>query len=113
MHLLLCFKSGVKYEIFLTFCQENNLIFQDIMEDEHLCDKRKNSLLENGHEPTMLLQRPSAGISQEVRHILTHIFRDIFTRDALHPETVRNLLVTKDSDDPYHESYVKRLEKVM
>ncbi|XP_076461366.1 deleted in lung and esophageal cancer protein 1-like isoform X2 [Babylonia areolata] len=65
-----------------------------------------------GQEPAMYLQRPSTGRSQDIRHILARAFRDLYTREAVRPETVKNLQVSKGGDDPYHERYVDRLQKV-
>ncbi|XP_063421465.1 deleted in lung and esophageal cancer protein 1-like isoform X2 [Mytilus trossulus] len=74
--------------------------------------KVQGNLTARGEEPPMFLQRPSTGKSQDVRHILTRTFRDLYTRDAIGPETVRNLNVSKGGDDPYHERYVESLQKV-
>ncbi|XP_053374594.1 deleted in lung and esophageal cancer protein 1-like isoform X2 [Mercenaria mercenaria] len=65
-----------------------------------------------GDEPSMYLQRPSTGKSQDVRHILVRTFRELFTRDAIGPDTVKNLSVSKGGADPYHERYVEALQKV-
>ena len=65
-----------------------------------------------GEEPPMFLQRPSTGKSQDVRHILAKQFRELFTRDAVGPDTMKNLAVSKGGDDPYHERYVDALQKV-
>ncbi|WAQ94358.1 DLEC1-like protein, partial [Mya arenaria] len=83
-------------------------------------DERKQSFIgaimpgqkTRGDEPSMYLQRPSTGKSQDVRHILVKTFRELFTRDAIGPETVKNLKVSKGGDDPYHERYVDALQKV-
>ena len=66
-----------------------------------------------GQEPPMYLQRPSTGRSQDVRHILARTFRDLYTRDAVRPDTVKNLQVSKGGDDPYHERYVENLQQVI
>lgn len=66
-----------------------------------------------GDEPSMYLQRPSTGKSQDVRHILVRTFRELFTRDAIGPDTVKNLAVSKGGDDEYHETYVQSLQKVV
>lgn len=63
-------------------------------------------------EPPMFLQRPSTGKSQDVRHILAKTFRQLYTRDTISPETVKNLSVSKGGDDEYHERYVEMLQKV-
>lgn len=75
--------------------------------------KVQGNITARGEEPPMFLQRPSTGKSQDVRHILTRTFRDLYTRDAIGPETVRNLNVSKGGDDPYHERYVESLQKVL
>lgn len=74
--------------------------------------KVQGNVTARGEEPPMFLQRPSTGKSQDVRHILTRTFRDLYTRDAIGAETVRNLNVSKGGDDPYHERYVESLQKV-
>ena len=66
-----------------------------------------------GEEPPMFLQRPSTGKSQDVLHILTKTFREIFTRDPVGTDMMKNLAVSKGGDDPYHESYVDALQKVI
>ncbi|KAK3588190.1 hypothetical protein CHS0354_012251 [Potamilus streckersoni] len=65
-----------------------------------------------GEEPSMFLHRPSVEKSQDVRHILAKTFRELFTRDAIGLDTVKNLSVSKGGDDPYHEKYVEALQKV-
>uniref|UniRef100_A0A8W8MX88 Deleted in lung and esophageal cancer protein 1 n=1 Tax=Magallana gigas TaxID=29159 RepID=A0A8W8MX88_MAGGI len=60
----------------------------------------------------MFLQRPSTGKSQDVRHILAKTFRQLYTRDTISPDTVKNLSVSKGGDDEYHERYVEMLQKV-
>ncbi|XP_056008414.1 deleted in lung and esophageal cancer protein 1-like isoform X2 [Ostrea edulis] len=65
-----------------------------------------------GGEPPMFLQRPSTGKSQDVRHILAKTFRQLYTRDTIGPDTVKNLSVSKGGDDEYHERYVEQLQKV-
>ena len=66
-----------------------------------------------GEEPPMFLQRPSTGKSQDVRHILARTFREIFTRDPVGIDTMKNLAASKGGDDPYHERYVDALQKVI
>ncbi|KAK3108686.1 hypothetical protein FSP39_013370 [Pinctada imbricata] len=65
-----------------------------------------------GEEPPMYLPRPSVAKSQDVRHILAKTFRDLYTRDTIGPDTVKNLSVSKGGDDPYHERYVESLQKI-
>lgn len=60
----------------------------------------------------MFLQRPSSGSSQDVTHILASTFRDLFTRDFVEQESVRNLNKSRSGDESYHEKYVEELRKV-
>ena len=59
----------------------------------------------------MFLQRPSSAKSQDVQHILAKTFRQLFTRDAIAPDTVHFLNKSKGGDDAYHEQYVEALQK--
>ena len=63
-------------------------------------------------EPPMFLQRPSSAKSQDVQHILAKTFRQLFTRDAIAPDTVHFLNKSRGGEDPYHEKYVEALQKV-
>ncbi|KAK7011463.1 deleted in lung and esophageal cancer protein 1 [Biomphalaria glabrata] len=65
-----------------------------------------------GQEPPMYIQRPSAGQSQDVRHILARNFRELYTRDTIRPDTVKNLQTSRGGDDAYHEHYVESLQKI-
>lgn len=63
-------------------------------------------------EPPMHLQRPSSGRSQDVSHLLASVFREVFTRDVIGEDTVKNLAVSKSGDAGYHDKYVEQLRKV-
>ena len=65
-----------------------------------------------GEEPPMYLQRPSSARSQDVSHVLARTFRQLFTRDAVAPDTVRYLNTSRGGDDNYHGMYVEALHKV-
>ena len=64
-------------------------------------------------EPSMFVQRPSSGRSQDVSHTIVRIFRDLFTKDAVDQETVRNLTTSKSGKSGYHDRYVDKLDKVL
>ncbi|XP_070564757.1 deleted in lung and esophageal cancer protein 1-like [Ptychodera flava] len=63
-------------------------------------------------EPPMYLQRPSSGKSQDISHVLASTFRELFTRDFVEQERVKNLNISRSTDDEYHERYVEQLRKV-
>ena len=44
--------------------------------------------------------------------MLARTFRELFTRDPLEPEVVRNLTISKGGNDAYHEKYVDQLQRV-
>ncbi len=66
----------------------------------------------NGHEPSMFLQRPSSGRCQDISHVLTRIFRDVYTNDSVDQVTVKNLTTSKSGKSGYHDKYVENLQKV-
>ncbi|XP_064614552.1 LOW QUALITY PROTEIN: deleted in lung and esophageal cancer protein 1-like [Liolophura sinensis] len=66
----------------------------------------------SGQEPSMYLERPSSARSQDIRHILTKTFRELFTRDVVDPEKIQSLTVSKDNDDAYHKHYVNALQQI-
>lgn len=70
------------------------------------------SQVPRGEEPPMYLQRPSSARSQDVSHVLARTFRQLFTRDAVAPDTVEYLNTSKGGDDAYHEKYVEALHQV-
>jgi len=63
-------------------------------------------------EPPMHLQRPSSGRSQDVSHLLASVFREVFTRDVIGEDTVKNLAISKSGDAGYHDKYVEQLRKI-
>ncbi len=65
-----------------------------------------------GDEPPMYLQRPSSARSQDITHVLARTFRQLFTRDAVGPDTVQYLNTSRGGDDEYHEKYVEKLKQV-
>jgi len=73
------------------------------------CDN-EDILMSN--EPPMYIERPSSARSQDVTHILVRTFRDIFTRDAIAPDTIQYLNTSRCTDDEDHQLYVDALLKV-
>ena len=73
----------------------------------------QNDFLANGHEKSMFVQRPSSGRCQDISHLLTRIFREDFTKDAIDQDTVRNLTTSKSGKTGYHDQYVEKLHQVI
>ncbi|XP_065053136.1 deleted in lung and esophageal cancer protein 1-like isoform X2 [Rhopilema esculentum] len=72
----------------------------------------QNDFLANGHEKSMFVQPPSSGRCQDVSHLLTRIFREDFTKDAIDQDTVRNLTTSKSGKIGYHDQYVEKLHQI-
>ena len=48
-----------------------------------------------------------------MRHVLTRTFGDLFTRDAISVNTIKNLITTRGTgEDEYHDRYVDSLQQV-
>ena len=43
---------------------------------------------------------------------MARTFRELFTRDPVEQEVVKNLTVSKGGNDAYHEKYVEQLQRV-
>lgn len=63
-------------------------------------------------EPAHVLQRPSSARAQDVNHILSKKFGDLFMRDPIDSQTICNLRISQGSEDAYHRAYVEKLLKV-
>jgi hypothetical protein len=84
---------------------------------------------------SLQLQRPTSAKTPDVSHILADVFgfdlfilslfyfcinyncsnknsRDLFTKDALSVNTIKNLDISSNVDDEYHKRYVKTLKDV-
>jgi hypothetical protein len=63
------------------------------------------------YDPSTNVQRPSSAKIPDVSHILTKTFGDIFTKDILTPETIKNLAVSSGVENTYHKTYVDKLRQ--
>ncbi|XP_075994138.1 deleted in lung and esophageal cancer protein 1 [Genypterus blacodes] len=56
--------------------------------------------------------RPSSAKSQEISHMLSSLFKDIYTRDSIGKDTLSNLSKTNKGRSSYHAKYVKELQEI-
>lgn len=63
-------------------------------------------------DPSTNLHRPTSAKTPDVAHILTSVFGQLFTKDVLTTDIIKNLTVSSDVDDEYHRSYVSKLKEV-
>eukprot|EP00794_Sanderia_malayensis_P003460 gene3460-3956_t len=70
------------------------------------------NIVQNDNEPSMFLQRPSSSRCQDISHVLTRIFRDVYTNDAVHQDTVKYLTTSRSGKSGYHDEYVENLKQI-
>ncbi|XP_039261359.2 deleted in lung and esophageal cancer protein 1-like [Styela clava] len=63
------------------------------------------------HEPSMFYPRPSSERAQDVSHILASTFQDLYTRDVLGKDIVRNLTTSSDGSSKFHQKCTKQLKE--
>ncbi|KAM4719080.1 deleted in lung and esophageal cancer protein 1 [Anableps anableps] len=63
-------------------------------------------------EPSMDSHRPASGTSQDISHVLTSIFKELYTKDKIGKDTLlSNLTKTNAGRSSYHDKYVKELQQ--
>lgn len=61
-------------------------------------------------EPSMVFPRPSSDRAQDVSHILAAVFKDLYTRDVMGKDMVKNLTTTSDGSSDFHKKCMKQLK---
>lgn len=64
------------------------------------------------HDPSTFIQRPISAKTPDVSHILTSVFGELYTKDVLSTDVIKNLAVSSDVEDQYHKRYVNKLKEV-
>ncbi|XP_043923496.1 deleted in lung and esophageal cancer protein 1 [Protopterus annectens] len=63
-------------------------------------------------EQSMYRHRPASEKTQDISHILSSVFKELYTLDVLGKDTVANLVKSRGSNNQYHERYVEELQKI-
>ncbi|XP_004614681.2 deleted in lung and esophageal cancer protein 1 [Sorex araneus] len=63
-------------------------------------------------EPQMLRLRPTSLLSQDISHLLTRVFRNLYTAEVIGEELSANLIKARGSEDESHEKFVDELQEV-
>ncbi|XP_053571638.1 LOW QUALITY PROTEIN: deleted in lung and esophageal cancer protein 1 [Bombina bombina] len=62
-------------------------------------------------EPAMFRPRPSSERTQDISHLLTSLFKDLYTGEVIGKDTGSNLIRSKGGD-PYHQKFVEDLQRI-
>ncbi|XP_038611437.1 deleted in lung and esophageal cancer protein 1 isoform X2 [Tachyglossus aculeatus] len=63
-------------------------------------------------ESAMLRLRPTSARTQDIAHLLTSVFQDLYTVAIIGPELGATLIQSRGGDDPFHEKFVDELQQL-
>ncbi|XP_043397559.1 deleted in lung and esophageal cancer protein 1 isoform X2 [Chelonia mydas] len=63
-------------------------------------------------EPSMDRHRPASERTQDISHLLTSVFKSMYTADVIGMDTGTNLIKSRGGDNLYHEKFVEELQKI-
>uniref|UniRef100_A0A2K6UKE3 DLEC1 cilia and flagella associated protein n=1 Tax=Saimiri boliviensis boliviensis TaxID=39432 RepID=A0A2K6UKE3_SAIBB len=63
-------------------------------------------------EPQLLRLRPSSLRTQDISHLLTSVFRNLFSAEVIGDDLSANLIKARGSDDERHEEFVDQLQQI-
>ncbi|XP_069503787.1 deleted in lung and esophageal cancer protein 1 isoform X2 [Ambystoma mexicanum] len=63
-------------------------------------------------EPAMYRPRPSSQRTQDISHLLTSIFKNLYTGEVIGKDKGQHFLTSRGGDNAYHEKFVDELEKI-
>lgn len=63
-------------------------------------------------EPQLLRLRPTSLRTQDISHLLTGVFRNLYTAEVFGDEGSTNLIKARGSEDEVHEEFVDELQQV-
>ena len=61
-------------------------------------------------EPRMTTGRPSSARRQQSGHVVSNVFKSLFSKHSLELDTVKNLTVSRPTDGGYQQQYVDQLK---
>ncbi|XP_068092036.1 deleted in lung and esophageal cancer protein 1 isoform X2 [Hyperolius riggenbachi] len=63
-------------------------------------------------DPAMYRPRPTSEETQDISHLLTSLFKNVYTGEIIGKDTGANLIRSKGGDNPYHQKFVEELQQV-
>ncbi|XP_075683446.1 deleted in lung and esophageal cancer protein 1 isoform X2 [Rhinoderma darwinii] len=63
-------------------------------------------------DPAMYRPKPSSEKTQDISHLLTSLFKNVYTGEVIGKDTGANLIRSKGGDNPYHQKFVEELQQI-
>ncbi|KAM9308186.1 deleted in lung and esophageal cancer protein 1 [Gastrophryne carolinensis] len=63
-------------------------------------------------DPSMYRPRPSSEKTQDISHLLTSLFKNVYTGEIIGKDKGANLIRSKGGDNPHHRKFVEELQQI-
>ncbi|XP_070585983.1 deleted in lung and esophageal cancer protein 1 [Erythrolamprus reginae] len=63
-------------------------------------------------EPSMYRHRPASELTQDISHVLTKVFKSLYTSEVIASDMVDNMIKSRGGKNPHHEYFVEELQKL-
>ncbi|OCT75446.1 deleted in lung and esophageal cancer protein 1 [Xenopus laevis] len=63
-------------------------------------------------DPSSFRPRPSSERTQDISHLLTSLFKNLYTGEVIGKDTGANLIRSKGGDNPHHQKFVEELQQI-
>ncbi|XP_063159400.1 deleted in lung and esophageal cancer protein 1 [Candoia aspera] len=63
-------------------------------------------------EPYMYRHRPTSELTQDISHVLTSVFKNLYTSEVIAADMVDNMIKSRGGKNPHHEYFVEELRKL-
>ncbi|CAH2281942.1 Hypothetical predicted protein [Pelobates cultripes] len=63
-------------------------------------------------DPATYWPKPSSERTQDISHLLTSLFKDLYTGEVIGKDTGANLIRSGGGDNPYHKKFVEDLQQI-
>ncbi|XP_072009945.1 deleted in lung and esophageal cancer protein 1 isoform X1 [Engystomops pustulosus] len=63
-------------------------------------------------DPAMNWPKPSSEKTQDISHLLTSLFKNVYTGEVIGKDTGANLIRSKGGDNPHHQKFVEELQQI-
>ncbi|KAJ6659300.1 hypothetical protein lerEdw1_019171 [Lerista edwardsae] len=63
-------------------------------------------------EPSMYRHRPASELTQDISHLLSSVFKNMYTSEVIGKDTAENMIKSRGGDNTQHEKFVEDLQKV-
>ncbi|XP_026534679.1 deleted in lung and esophageal cancer protein 1 [Notechis scutatus] len=63
-------------------------------------------------EPSMYRHRPASELTQDISHVLTKVFKSLYTSEVIAANMVDNMIKSRGGKNPHHEYFVEELRKL-